>query len=275
MRPCVDASSMHLHRSGRSLASIVQAAVRWAPLQTPIPEPLCHAQVSLSTITILLPRIRLTCPLVAPQNHPHRPLECVCPAHCRPPPPSLSNKLTSPLLPLRPISQNSLPHPTPPVTLRPTTRVSLSPSRSSCPSPACTRAMSDRPRLLTEQRASTGVRNQSSPQLSFPSLFSWEEEGELEIDFSPSRVFVADETLSSRLLLRVRELRRPPEVHVSEEHMKYVLSSCCCSWVRCAVLRTDGLIHCWVTLPFSIVINDLRPVTVDSLVYDFEASENL
>lgn len=204
---------MHLHRSGRSLVSIVQAAVRWAPLQTPIAEPLCHAQVSLSSITILLPRIRLTCPLVAPQNHPHRPLECVCPAHCRPPPPSLSNKLTSPLLPLRPISQNSLPHPTPPVTLRPTTRVSLSPSRSSCPSPACTRAMSDRPRLLTEQRASTGVRNQSSPQLSFPSLFSWEEEGELEIDFSPSRVFVADETLSSRLLLRVRELRRPPEVH--------------------------------------------------------------
>lgn len=81
---------MRLHRSGRSLASSVQAAVRWAPLQTPIPEPLCHAQVSLSSITILLPRIPLTCALVAPQNHPHRPLECVCPAHRRPPPPSSS-----------------------------------------------------------------------------------------------------------------------------------------------------------------------------------------
>lgn len=62
---------------------------------------------------------------------------------------------------------------------------------------------------------------------------------------------------------------------VSEEHMKYVLFSSCRSWVRSAVMKTDGLILCRITLRFSIVINDLRPVTVDSLVYDFEASEDL
>lgn len=114
-----------------------------------------HAQVNPQNSQRALSEETLTCFwVVLLQNRPHRPLECVPSAFKRPRPTSKgadpsSRALTSP--------QSSLRLPLPSLISRPITPRSPSPLRSSFLSPACSRAMSDRPRSPTEQRATTGV----------------------------------------------------------------------------------------------------------------------